>query len=320
MRDPYQVLNIARSASADEIKKAYRKLAKKHHPDQNPSDPKAQGKFAEVNQAYEILGDEKKKLQFDRGEIDAEGKPKNFGFGFDPHQARRSTSRGGGEGFETFEFNFGDRGGAKEGFEGFDFFADLFGGGRASSRSSRSSAKKGADISASLTISLEDALRGVSARVTLPTGRALEVKIPAGIEDGTNVRLKGQGHPSSQKGEEAGDALISVHVAKHPFFRLEGRDLRLDLPVTLYEAVLGAHVPIPTLTGQVEMAIPPYVQAGRVFRLRGKGAPAHGGHPAGDLLVTVRITLPESPDPALDSLMRQWQDNRPWTPRKNLKF
>ncbi|MDO9443368.1 MAG: J domain-containing protein [Beijerinckiaceae bacterium] len=322
MRDPYIILGVSKSAAADEIKKAFRRLAKKYHPDQNTNDPKAQEKFAEASAAYEILGDEKKRGQFDRGEIDAEGKPRGFeGFGGGQGGFRRGGAGAGGPGFEHFEFDMGGAGpfgrgggGRAGGFDASDIFADLFGGARgAKSRAPQ----RGQDVSETVTISLADAAHGSSARVTLPNGKKLDVAIPAGMEDGKQIRLKGQGLPG-QGGGPAGDAMITVKIAKHPYFRVEGRDLRLDLPLTLYEAVLGGTVEVPTLAGKVEMSVPPGSNGGRTMRLRGKGLPAGDGKMAGDLLVTLRVLLPDGATPDLEELMRKWRDERPYAPRKDL--
>jgi DnaJ-class molecular chaperone len=322
MRDPYLVLGVSKSADTAEIKRAYRKLAKKFHPDQS-KEPKAKEKFAEVSAAYEILGDEKKRAAFDRGEIDAAGKPRFHGFeGFGaegPGFGRRSQA-GAGPGYQHFEFNFGGAGPGTGGFAASDIFADLFGGGMPSGRrgSARSqSAPRGEDAAAEVTISLAEAAKGTSARVSLSTGRVLEVSVPAGIEDGKQIRLKGQGQPSPFGGDP-GDAWVTVHIAKHPYFRVEGRDLRLDLPVTLYEAVAGAKVNAPTLEGTVEITVPPGSNGGRTLRLRGKGLPAAQG-PAGDLLVSLRIVLPDETDPELVALMRKWEAQKPYNPRAGMK-
>ncbi|MBO0734395.1 MAG: DnaJ domain-containing protein [Methylocapsa sp.] len=320
MRDPYQVLGITKSADAAEIKKAFRKLAKKLHPDQS-KDPKAKEKFAEANAAYEILGDEKKRAAYDRGEIDAEGKPRFHGFeGFGaggPGFGRRSYA-GAGPGAQHFEFNYG--GGAPGGgFGASDIFSELFGGLGAGRRGrAQSQARpRGEDISADVTVGLAEAAKGSTARVALRTGRTLDVSIPAGIEEGKQIRLKGQGQPSPSGGSP-GDAWVTVHIAKHPFFRAEGRDLRLDLPVTLYEAINGAKVKAPTLEGTVELAIPPGSNGGRTLRLRGKGLPgAHGA--AGDLLVSLKIVLPDEQDPELVNLMRKWEAQKPYNPRAGMK-
>jgi DnaJ-class molecular chaperone len=325
MRDPYEVLGVAKSASAGEVKKAFRRLAKKHHPDQNKNDPKAQAKFAEVNTAYEILGDEKKRAEFDRGEIDAEGKPRHPGFDGFPGGFRRSGAGPGQS--EHFEFHFGGgnpfgRGGRANtaNIDPSDFLADLFGGFGAGAAGARSQARsgtppRGSDVAATVEVPLADAVRGGKVVVRLPSGKRLEVAIPAGIEEGQQIRLKSQGEPSILGGP-AGDAIVTVHIGKHPQLRVDGRDLRLDLPITLYEAVLGGKVEAPTLNGQVELTIPPQSNGGRTLRLRGKGLPANGGRPAGDLLVTLRIVLPETTDAELESLARRLRSEHPYDPRK----
>jgi DnaJ-class molecular chaperone len=319
MRDPYTVLGIAKSADAAEIKKTFRKLAKKYHPDQS-TDPKAKEKFAEVSSAYEILGDEKKRGAFDRGEIDAEGKPRGFE-GFGAGAGGPWTTRRGQPGFEHFEFN---QGGPGAGFDTSDIFSELFGGARRGARPGAGagqagrSVPRGEDVAAQVTVTLAEAVLGTKVRVSLPTGRTLEVSVPAGMEDGKQIRLKGQGHPSPFGGEQ-GDALITVKIARHPYFRIEGRDLRLDLPITLYEAVLGGKVNVPTLDGTVELNVPAGSNGGRTLRLRGKGLPKTQSSAGGDLLVTLRIMLPEDPDADLISLMRQWQTEKPYDPRRDLK-
>jgi DnaJ-class molecular chaperone len=322
MRDPYLVLGISNSANTAEIKKAYRRLAKKFHPDQS-KEPKAKEKFAEVSAAYEILGDEKKRAAFDRGEIDAAGKPRFHGFegfGADGPGFGRRSHAGAGPGHQHFEFNFGGASPGAGGFAASDIFADLFGGGMPSGRKggARSqSMPRGEDAVADVTISLAEAAKGTSARVGLPTGRVLEVSVPAGIEDGKQIRLKRQGQPSPLGGEP-GDAMVTVQIAKHPYFRVEGRDLRLDLPVTLYEAVLGTKVNAPTLDGTVELTVPPGSNGGRILRLRGKGLPSPTGS-SGDLLVSLKIVLPDETDSELVNLMRKWETQKPYNPRTGMK-
>jgi DnaJ-class molecular chaperone len=317
MRDPYEVLGVAKTASSGEIKKAFRRLAKNYHPDHNRNDPKAKEKFAEVNAAYEIVGDPEKKAQYDRGEIGADGKPRFAGFegfGAGPGGFTR-TSRGPG-GAEHFEFHFGGGGPGYGGFDPSDIFADLFSGakrGRAGA-----APRRGEDVTATATVPLETIARGGHVRVFLPTGRALDVNIPAGVEDGKQIRLRGQGQPGPLGGEP-GDALITVRIAPHPFFQVAGRDLKLDLPVTLYEAALGAKVPAPTLEGKVELSIPAGSNSGRVLRLRGKGLPAAEGKPAGDLYATLKIMLPEGGgDAEFRKLMEEWSKTRPYDPRKGM--
>ncbi len=330
MRDPYEVLGVSKGASEAEIKSAYRKLAKKHHPDANKHDPKAATRFAELNAAYEIVGDDEKRKAFDRGEIDAEGKPRFQGFeGFGAHPGGGGFRAGpGGAHFESFRFGpdgfqrAGGAGGFRGGGGGFeDVLRNMFGGGGARGAHFEPedfSPVTGQDLLASLTISLPDAAKGTRARVHLPTGKDVEVKIPAGIASGQQIRLKGQGWPSA--GGSPGDALITVTVAAHPLFRPDGHDLRLELPVTLYEAVLGGKVRVPTLDGAVELAIPAGTSSGRTFRLKGKGLKRKeaGKAVTGDLLATVRIMLPEKADDELKELMQKLRDDAPYDPRKDM--
>jgi DnaJ-class molecular chaperone len=327
MRDPYEVLGVQKSARPDEIKKAFRRLAKKLHPDANKKDPKAAVKFAEINQAYEVLGDEKKRKAFDAGEIDAEGKPRFRGF----EGAGHHPGSGGDSHFETFTWGpegMRRSGGRAGGFGRFeDILSEMMGGlgrGGAGARpgidprfetGDFGAAPHGQDVSAALTITLAEAAKGATKRVRLPTGKEVEVKIPAGLTDGQQIRLKGQG--LALPGGPPGDVLITVGIAPHPTFKPDGANLRLDLPITLYEAVLGAKVRVPTLDGAVELAIPPGTSAGRTFRLKGKGLPGKGA--SGDLFVTTRIVLPEGSDPQLDELMRAWRDGKRYDPRKGLE-
>jgi len=324
MRDPYDVLGVAKSASAGEIKKAYRHLAKKFHPDHNKDDPKAKERFAEVNSAYEIVGDEKKKGQYDRGEIGPDGKPRFAGFeGFGAGGPGGGFSRGrrGPGGAGHYEFHFGGEPGGRGGFDPSDFFADLFGGGRrgrgASGGQAGAQTRRGEDVAATATVPLETAIRGGTTRVFLPGGRTLEVSIPAGVEEGKQIRLRGQGQ-AAPLGGEPGDALVTIKIAPHPYFKVAGRDLTADLPVTLYEAALGGRIAAPTLEGKVELTVPPGSNGGRVLRLRGKGLPATDGKAAGDLYVTLRIMLPEGEDADLEALARKWRDHKPYDPRKKL--
>jgi DnaJ-class molecular chaperone len=301
MRNPYDILGVPKTASEAEIKKAFRKLAKQYHPDRNANDPKAKDKFAEVNAAYEILGDEAKRAQFDRGEIDAEGKPRFQGFsGFGSGGARA-------EDFEGFPFGFGaGRRSARGGGAGAgdDFISQIFGeafrsAGEGAARRGRRA--KGEDVAASLTVTLEEVAAQAKKRVVLPTGRDVEVTIPKGVADGQVIRLRGLGEGAP--GIEPGDALLTIHFAPHELFTPEGSNVRLRLPIELHDAILGGSVRVPTLTGAVSMNIPPLTDSGRTFRLRGKGLPGKTG--AGDLLVTTEIKLPEVIDEALMDYARQ---------------
>ena len=319
MRDPYSVLGIAKGAAQDDIKKAYRRLAKKYHPDQS-KEPKAKDRFAEVGAAYEILGDEKKRGQFDRGEIDGDGKPRFHG-GFEGF----SGGNGGRGGFDNFDFNMGSaRSGRAGGFDAADIFADIFGGaagsrggagGRSGGFGQQRTPIRGEDVQAATTITLAESVHGATKRVSLPTGRTLEVSVPAGIEDGKSIRLKSQGQ-QGVNGGSTGDAIVTVSIGRHPHFRPDGADLRLDLPITLYEAVLGAKVAVPTLEGQVEMSIPAGTNGGRTLRLRGKGllTPAKT---RGDLLVALRIVLPDDPA-SLSDLAKTLAESQPYEPRKSM--
>jgi DnaJ-class molecular chaperone len=326
MRDPYEVLGVSKGASEADVKSAYRRLAKKLHPDANKHDPKAASRFAELNAAYEIVGDSDKRKAFDRGEIDGEGKPRFQGFEGFSAQPGGAHGPGGGAHFESFSFGpDGFRrsgGGGGAGFE--DLLRGMFGGGRTGAGHGFGSQFEtedfgaasggGQDLHASLTITLNDAAKGTKTRVHLPTGKDVEVKIPAGIASGQQIRLKGQGWPSATG--RAGDALITINVAPHPLFKPDGADLRLELPITLYEATLGGKVRVPTLDGAVELAIPAGTNSGRTFRLKGKGLKAKSG--AGDLLATVRVVLPERVDDEFTELMKKWREKKPYDPREGL--
>jgi len=309
MRDPYDVLGVARSAGADDIKKAFRRLAKKYHPDQNKDDPKAKESFAEVNAAYEILGDNTKKGQFDRGEIDAEGKPKFTGFsgahGFD--------FRGGGGPFG------GGRPGAQQGGGEFDdFLTDIlgqaFGGGRRSGfragagmggagmggGAETKARGRGEDVEVTAHVTLEEVAHGDKVRVELPSGRTLEVALPEGVSDRQHIRLKGQGQPGTGG---AGDAIVTVAFKRHPLFHVDGHDLEADVPVSLDDAALGGRVRVETLEGPVELTLPAGTTGAKALRLKGKGLPTKAGG-RGNLYVKPRIVLPEGGDAELEAFLR----------------
>ncbi|QEL25694.1 J domain-containing protein [Bosea sp. F3-2] len=305
MRDPYQVLGVARGASDAEIKKAFRRRAKELHPDRNREDPKAQDKFAELNTAYEVLGDETKRKQFDRGEIDAEGKPKFQGF------EGMGAGRGGRSG--GFEFHFGQGGnpfggragsaggsGGDPGFDPSDIFSSLF--GEASRRSrGRPEPQKPPEQSFTLEVTLAQAVTGGARRVKLPTGREVEITIPEGVTDGKVMRLRGLGQTDPFSGE-TGDVMMTIKIKPDPRFTVDGKDLRTRVAVPLAKAVLGGPLHVPTLTGAVEMNIPPLTGTTRQFRLRGKGLKGEKGA-VGDLFVTIDIEMPAS-DAELTALMK----------------
>jgi DnaJ-class molecular chaperone len=324
MRDPYEVLGVGRNADAAAIKSAYRKLAKKLHPDANKNDPKSAQRFAEVNAAYEILGEAERRKAFDRG---AEGKPRFRGFeGF-------GRPRGGGHAdgdfsFEQFSFgpegfkrSTGRRGGGFSNFE--DVLSNMFGHASRGSRGRERANIWGSfeddleaparDVAVALTITLAEAFKGGTKRVRLPNGKELDVKIPAGLADGRQIRLKGQGLPSP---DGIGDVLITVTIAPHPFFKVEGADLRVDVPITLYEAVLGGKIRVPTLDGAVDINLPAGTNGGRTFRIQGKGMRAGGQ--IGDLYATMRIALPDKADREFEELMRKWRDAKPYNPRRDI--
>lgn len=316
MRDPYDVLGVPKTASEADVKKAFRKLAKTWHPDRNQNDPKARDKFAELNNAYEIVGDPDKRKKFDAGEIDAEGKPRFAGFeGFGQ---RGAGARGAYEGFNFgFDADAGSarsRGGPAGGFDPSDIFSELFGAGgpRAAGGGARRP-RNGPDVKSEATVTLQEAVRGATLRLTMPNGRDLDVTVPAGITDGKVIRLKGQGQPSTAGGA-AGDLLLTVRVRPDKRFSVEGKDLRLRLPISLDEAILGGKVRVPTIEGAVEMTVPAHSSSGRTFRLRGKGLP---GDTPGDLLVTLEIVLPPKVDPELEDLMKRLRETTDFDPRKD---
>ncbi|EJF87530.1 hypothetical protein ME1_01132 [Bartonella vinsonii subsp. arupensis OK-94-513] len=296
MRDPYAILGVSRTARPQEIKSAFRKLAKKYHPDHNKDDVKAKEKFSEINQAYEIIGDKDKKAQFDRGEIDMEGKPlyqaygagENFGNSHNPFS-------GGAKGFD-----FSSSGGA--GFDASDIFRDLFGrGGSFSNSRQYTHSQQGTHVRANLAITLEQMVGAEKVEAVFPNGKKLKIKLPDYVEDGQTIRLKGQGEevPFGQ----AGDALITIQIQKHPRFRVEGRALHLDLPVSLQHAVLGAKEEVETLEGRVVLTLPAWSSSDRVLRLKGKGLRLKNGT-RDDLYVHVRIMLPEGGDAALEQFLQ----------------
>jgi DnaJ-class molecular chaperone len=316
MRNPYDVLGASKGATEAELKKLYRKAAKLHHPDRNRDDPRAAERFAELNTAYEILGDGTKRGQFDRGEIDGDGKPKSRGFdGFGKGGfPGGGFPGGGGQSAEDIfrQFNNMGRGGGQGaggqgagGFDASDVFGRMFGDTAQRARgggNSRPQPQPGVDASVSMVLTLEEITEREPKLIKLPTGRDLEVAIPKTVTDGMTVRLRGQGY-SSPTGGEPGDAMLTIRVKKHDVFTVDGKDLRARLTVPLVDAVLGGPVTVPTLGGGVEMNIPAMTSSGKTFRLRGKGMPGADG--VGDLYATVEIILPSEPDAELTALMQK---------------
>ena len=315
--DLYQRLGLKRGASEAEIKKAYRSLAKQLHPDRNQDNPKAAERFAQVTAAYDLLSDKDKRAQYDRGEIDEEGNPKMpFGGGFGGYSpgAGPQPGAGGAQGFENFNF------GGAEAADLSDLFEGLFGGAGAQGRGGgpfggfRQRARppqKGADVAYRLKVSFDDAVALKPQRITLADGKTIDLKLPQGLEDGTRIRLSGKG----QEGPAGrGDAIVTIEIAPHRFFKRDGSNIRLELPVTLKEAVLGAKVKVPTPEGAVMLTIPKGTSSGKVLRLKGRGFTAKDGK-RGDQLVSVEIEVPAS-DPELQKFAESW--NAPGNPRAAL--
>jgi DnaJ-class molecular chaperone len=305
--DLYQRLGIKRGASEEEIKKAYRSLAKQLHPDRNKDNPKAAERFAQVTHAYDLLSDKDKRARYDRGEIDEEGNPKMpFGSGFGGYSqgGPRPGAGAGGPGFESFNFGGADTADLSDLFEG------LFGatgargrggGGFGGFRQRARAPQKGADVAYRLKVPFEDAVELKPQRITLGDGKTIDLKLPKGLEDGTRIRLAG-------KGEEGpggrGDAIVTVEIAPHRFFTRDGNNIRLSLPVTLKEAVLGAKVKVPTPEGPVMLSVPKGTTSGKVLRLKDRGFTGKDGK-RGDQLVAIEIDLPEG-DPELQKFAEKW--------------
>ncbi len=294
--DLYQRLGLKRGASEAEIKKAYRSLAKQLHPDRNKDNPEAAKRFGEVTQAYDLLSDKDKRAQYDRGEIDEEGNPKMpFGGGFGgarPGAGGGAGPRPGQGGFEGFQTEFGDAADLSDLFEGL-FGANAARSGRGGGfggfrQRAQPPPRKGADVGYRLKVPFVDAATLAPQRIKLADGKTIDLKLPKGVENGTKIRLAGKGQPGPGGN---GDAIVTVAVQPHPFYTREGDDIRLRLPVTLKEAVLGAKVKVPTPEGPVMMTIPAGSSSGRVLRLKGRGFTARNGN-RGDELVTIEIDIP----------------------------
>jgi DnaJ-class molecular chaperone len=301
--DLYQRLGLKRDASEAEIKKAYRSLAKQLHPDRNTDNPDAAKRFGEVTAAYDLLSDKDKRAQYDRGEIDEEGNPKMpFGSGFGGYSAGAGANPGG---FENFNFGGADAADLSDLFEG--LFGATAGGRRGGGpfsgfRQRSAPPQKGADIAYRLKVPFDDAVALKAQRITLADGKTIDLSLPPGLEDGTKIRLAGKGHegPGGR-----GDAIVTIAIAPHRFFRREGNNIRLDLPVTLREAVLGAKVKVPTAEGAVMLTIPKGTSSGKVLRLKGRGFTAKDGK-RGDQLVTVEIEVPAN-DSDLQKFAEGWE-------------
>jgi DnaJ-class molecular chaperone len=304
-QDPYQELGVPRTASADELRRAFRKLAKQYHPDKNQGNKEAEERFKRVSAAFDLLGDEEKRKKFDAGEIDADGRETFRGFGGGTGPFRQGGSpfgegggfRGGGAQFE--DVDLGDILGEMFGARG---RAGGFGGGP----------QRGGDVRTKLEIDLEEAIAGAKRRIAFSDGRALDITIPKGATDGQVLRLKGQGSPGRAG---AGDALIELTIRPHPLFKREGDNLVMDLPVSVPDAVLGGKVEAPTPEGAVTLTVPPGSNSGSTLRLKGRGMTGPTGR-RGDLMARLVVTLPDRPDDDLQKFAETWRAERPYSPRR----
>lgn len=302
--DPYGALGVAKTATDEEIRKAYKKIAKTSHPDLNPGDAKAADRFKAAASAYDLLKDPEQRRRFDAGEIDASGQERPERRFYREYaegpEATYHTSRG-------FE-DFGDYS---------DVFADLFGGrGRGRGAGGAEGIRmRGADAHYTLTVGFLEAVRGAVRRITMPDGSVLDVKIPQGLADGQTIRLRGKGGPGIG-GAEAGDALVTVSVEPHGFFARDGDDILVELPITVDEALLGGKVEVPTVDGRVALSVPQGASSGRVLRLRGKGV--RRGSRQGDQLVTLKIVAPPVVDDELETFMKGWRERHAYDPRKGV--
>jgi DnaJ-class molecular chaperone len=303
--DPYAVLGVKREATQDEIRKAYRQLAKKLHPDLNPGDKQAEEKFKQVSAAYDLVGDAEKRARYDRGEIDASGNER-------PRERYYRDFQGAG----AEEHAYSDSAGFADFADSDDILREMFTrrGGGGGERQFR---LRGQDVLYRLPVDFLEAVNGATKRITMPDGGTIDVVIPAGTRDKQVLRLRGKGGPGLGGGPP-GDALVEIEVSPHKFFTREGDDIHLELPISLSEAVLGAKLDVPTPTGSVRMTVAKGANTGRVLRLKGKGAPrSDGGH--GDEYVTLKVVLPETTDPELEAFVERWQAGKDQNPRRHLE-
>jgi len=302
--DPYSVLGVAKTASIGDIAKAYRKLAKKLHPDLNPGDKAAEERFKKVTAAYDIVGDEKKRARYDSGEIDASGQERP--------QQHYYREYAGGEDAARYRSaaGFEDIGGFS------DLFGDLFGQRGAGARGGARFSMRGQDAQYRLEADFLDAVKGTKTRITLPDGETLDVTIPAGVSDGQVLRLKGKGQPGFGEGEP-GDALVEITVRPHPVFKREGDDIIVEVPITFDEAVLGGKVEVPTIGGRVFATIPIGSNTGQTLRLKGRGIKSKAG--TGDQLVRLNVVMPERIDDELKNFAEAWRKSHSYDPRRKLK-
>lgn len=303
MRDPYEALGVAKSASQDEIRKAYRDLAKKLHPDLNPDNPEAEARFKEIGAAHSLLSDPEKRARFDRGEIDASGAERP------ERQFYREYAEGGP----------GGKYHAQEGFADIDdlqaFMSDLFGAG-GGPRGPRSGEfrTKGGDVNYTLSVDFLDAAKGAQKTVTMPDGRSLRINVPAGVRDRQMLRLRGQGMPG-YGGGEAGDAYVEIHIQPHGRFTRKDNNIHLEVPISLDEAILGARISVPTIHGPVTLTVPKGANTGTTLRLKDKGIAARGA--TGHQFVTLNVVLPKDPDPTLHDFITKWAKEHHYDPRRD---
>jgi DnaJ-class molecular chaperone len=314
-RDPYQELGVSRTATADEIRKAFRKLAKQHHPDANPGDKGSEEKFKRVSAAFDIVGDEEKRKKFDRGEIDADGREAYRGF--NPGQGPWGQAGAGGSPFGNGN---GGRGAGFEGaqFEGVDIndiLGDMFGRRGSQGGGFGFGGGKGADVRARLDIDLEESILGATKRIQFSDGRPLDVTIPKGAAEGQVLRLKGQGHAGPRG---SGDALIELHIRPHPVFKRRRDRLQMDLPISLPDAVLGGKVQAPTPDGVVSLKVPKGSNSGSILRLKGRGLVDPRTGKRGDLMARLIVSLPDETDPKLEAFAEELRRDHPYTPRRRL--
>jgi len=306
--DPYEALGLTKSATAEDIKKAHRKLVRSSHPDLHPDDPSAEERFKVISGAYDLLKDPKTRARYDAGEIDGQG----------AERPQRQYYR---DFADTPDDRYQQRRGFGQNADPADIFAEIL---RQRNRGAGGSefegggfSGAGADARYSLEVPFLDAVRGAETRITLPDGQNLAVKIPRGTEDGQTLRLRGKGAPGFGGGP-AGDALVTILVRAHPVFRREGDDILLTLPITFDEAILGGKVTVPTIDGPVGLTIPPGASSGRTLRLRGRGVARVGHKSKGDQMVELKLVVPSESDPSLHDFLTEWRKTHAFDPRADL--